>query len=147
MEDPGLTPGAAVDPLELAQARYSAFCDNGWHGIIQEDLGLLLHHAFGPSGHAYKWTNVHADSAWIMHPRKGSKAAAHNKYPSYGIDELNSPKQRDALAKASNLGLVLLFMPCLNRAGYIGCATLEHLSTVIRDDIMMLAFPFCNYKE
>eukprot|EP00959_Pyramimonas_sp_CCMP1952_P015934 336886-Pyramimonas_sp.AAC.1 len=67
MEDPGLTPGNDIDPLELAQARYSAFCggrlisiflsDNGWRSLVQEDLGLLLHHAFGPSGHAYKWTN------------------------------------------------------------------------------------------
>eukprot|EP00959_Pyramimonas_sp_CCMP1952_P430779 9021739-Pyramimonas_sp.AAC.1 len=64
-----------------------------------------------------------------MHPRKGSTAAMHKKYPSYGTDELNSPQQRDALAKASNVGLVPPFMPCLNRAEYIGGATLEHLST------------------
>eukprot|EP00959_Pyramimonas_sp_CCMP1952_P020827 439287-Pyramimonas_sp.AAC.1 len=115
MEDPGLTPGAAVDPLELAKAKYSAFCggrlvaallsDSGWHGIIQEGSGLLLHHAFGPSGHAYRWTNLYTGSTWIMHPRKGSKAAPHKKYPSYGSDELNSPQQRDALARASNVGL------------------------------------------
>eukprot|EP00959_Pyramimonas_sp_CCMP1952_P156639 3275691-Pyramimonas_sp.AAC.1 len=64
-----------------------------------------------------------------MHPRKGPKPAAHKKYPRHGIDELNGPQQRDALAKASNVGLVPLFMPCLNRAEYIGGATLEHLST------------------
>eukprot|EP00959_Pyramimonas_sp_CCMP1952_P110126 2304218-Pyramimonas_sp.AAC.1 len=65
--DPGLTPGNDIDPLELEQAKYSAFCggrlistllsDNGCHSLVQEDLALLLHHAFGPSGHAYKWTN------------------------------------------------------------------------------------------
>eukprot|EP00959_Pyramimonas_sp_CCMP1952_P117083 2447449-Pyramimonas_sp.AAC.1 len=38
-------------------------------------------------------------------------------------------------------------MPCLNRAEYIGGAALEHLSTVLRGDIMMWAFSFCNYKE
>eukprot|EP00959_Pyramimonas_sp_CCMP1952_P058417 1220260-Pyramimonas_sp.AAC.1 len=100
-----------MDPLELAQAIYSALCggrmvsallsESGWHGIKQEDLGMLFHHVFGLSGHAYKWSNLHADSTWIMH-KKGSKAAPRNKYPGYGIDELNSPHQRDALAKASN---------------------------------------------
>eukprot|EP00959_Pyramimonas_sp_CCMP1952_P414699 8688800-Pyramimonas_sp.AAC.1 len=69
---------------------------------MQEDLGLLRHHAFGPSGHAYKWANLHADSTWIMHPKKGPKTAKHKKYPSHGIDELKSPQKRDALAKASN---------------------------------------------
>eukprot|EP00959_Pyramimonas_sp_CCMP1952_P378505 7929029-Pyramimonas_sp.AAC.1 len=29
----------------------------------------------------------------------------------------------------------------------MGGATLEHLSTIIRDDIMMWAFLFGNYKE
>eukprot|EP00959_Pyramimonas_sp_CCMP1952_P020615 435091-Pyramimonas_sp.AAC.1 len=38
-------------------------------------------------------------------------------------------------------------MPCLNRAECIGGATLEHLSTAIRDYIMMWAFSFGNYKE
>eukprot|EP00959_Pyramimonas_sp_CCMP1952_P348076 7290683-Pyramimonas_sp.AAC.1 len=49
--DPGFTPGNEIDPLELAQAKYSAFCggrlvspllsDSAWHSLIQEDLGLL----------------------------------------------------------------------------------------------------------
>eukprot|EP00959_Pyramimonas_sp_CCMP1952_P197211 4124204-Pyramimonas_sp.AAC.1 len=64
-----------------------------------------------------------------MHPKKGSKAPTYKKYPTRGIDELSSPQKRDVLAKASNVGLVPLFMPCLNRAGCIGGATLEHLST------------------
>eukprot|EP00959_Pyramimonas_sp_CCMP1952_P321563 6728908-Pyramimonas_sp.AAC.1 len=65
--DPGMTPGNDVGPFELDHAKYSVFCggrlvstllsDNGRHSLVQEDLGLLLHHAFGPSGHAYKWTN------------------------------------------------------------------------------------------
>eukprot|EP00959_Pyramimonas_sp_CCMP1952_P349444 7322060-Pyramimonas_sp.AAC.1 len=38
-------------------------------------------------------------------------------------------------------------MPCLNRAEYMGGATLEQLSTMIRDDIMMWAFCFGKYKE
>eukprot|EP00959_Pyramimonas_sp_CCMP1952_P361251 7565638-Pyramimonas_sp.AAC.1 len=54
-----------------------------------------------------------------MH-KKGSKANPHKKYPGHGIDEFNSPQQRDALAKASNVGLVPLFMPCLNAAGVHG---------------------------
>eukprot|EP00959_Pyramimonas_sp_CCMP1952_P279409 5841507-Pyramimonas_sp.AAC.1 len=37
-------------------------------------------------------------------------------------------------------------MPCHNRAEYIVGATLEHLSTVIRDDIILWAFSFGNYK-
>eukprot|EP00959_Pyramimonas_sp_CCMP1952_P238390 4981560-Pyramimonas_sp.AAC.1 len=54
--DPGLTPDTDIDPLELERAKYSAFCggrlvsillsDNGLHSLVQEDLGLLLHHAF-----------------------------------------------------------------------------------------------------
>eukprot|EP00959_Pyramimonas_sp_CCMP1952_P306195 6408082-Pyramimonas_sp.AAC.1 len=38
-------------------------------------------------------------------------------------------------------------MPCLNRAECMGGATLEHLSAIIRDDIMMWVFSFGNYKE
>eukprot|EP00959_Pyramimonas_sp_CCMP1952_P223838 4680417-Pyramimonas_sp.AAC.1 len=85
--DPGLTPGPDIDPLELAQAKYSAFCggplvstllsDNGWYSFVQEDLGFLLHHAFGPSGRACKWANLCTDSTWIMQPKKGSKGAKH----------------------------------------------------------------------
>eukprot|EP00959_Pyramimonas_sp_CCMP1952_P436809 9146151-Pyramimonas_sp.AAC.1 len=81
-----------------------------------------------------------------MHPKKGSKAAKHKKYPIHGTDELNSPRKRDHLAKVSNVGLVPLFMPCHNRAECMGGATLEHLSTITRDDIMMWAFSFGNYK-
>eukprot|EP00959_Pyramimonas_sp_CCMP1952_P382366 8012131-Pyramimonas_sp.AAC.1 len=75
-----------------------------------------------------------------MHPKKGSTAAKHKTYPSHGIDELNSPQKRDVLATASNVGLVPLFMSCLNRAECMRGATLEHLSTIIRDDILMWAF-------
>eukprot|EP00959_Pyramimonas_sp_CCMP1952_P092601 1937992-Pyramimonas_sp.AAC.1 len=38
-------------------------------------------------------------------------------------------------------------MPCLNRAECMGGATLEHLPTIIRDDIMMWAFSLGNHKE
>eukprot|EP00959_Pyramimonas_sp_CCMP1952_P107692 2251779-Pyramimonas_sp.AAC.1 len=154
--NPGITPGSAIDPPELAQAKYSAFfggrlvsaflSDSGWHGIIQEDLGLLLHHAFGPSGHAYKWANLYTDSTWIMH-KKGSQTAPRKKCPGYGVDGLSSPQQRDALARASNIGLVPLFVPRLNRAEYMGGATLEHLSIFISDDIMARAFSHGNVKE
>eukprot|EP00959_Pyramimonas_sp_CCMP1952_P071697 1497576-Pyramimonas_sp.AAC.1 len=38
MEDPGLTPGAAVDPLELAQAKYSAFCGGRLVSTLLSDM-------------------------------------------------------------------------------------------------------------
>eukprot|EP00959_Pyramimonas_sp_CCMP1952_P474043 9502769-Pyramimonas_sp.AAC.1 len=38
-------------------------------------------------------------------------------------------------------------MPCLNRAEYMGGATLGHLSVFIRDDIMMWAFSYETYAE
>eukprot|EP00959_Pyramimonas_sp_CCMP1952_P087468 1830224-Pyramimonas_sp.AAC.1 len=60
---------------------------------------------------------------------KGAKGGYHNKYPGYGIDEPNSPTRRDELAKASNVGPVPLFTPCLNKAECMGGATLEHLAT------------------
>eukprot|EP00959_Pyramimonas_sp_CCMP1952_P273355 5713560-Pyramimonas_sp.AAC.1 len=71
-----------------------------------------------------------------MQPKKGAKSAKHKKYPTFGIDELNAAQKRIDLANASNTALVPLFRPCLNRAEYVGGATLEHLSTIIRDDIM-----------
>eukprot|EP00959_Pyramimonas_sp_CCMP1952_P350476 7342871-Pyramimonas_sp.AAC.1 len=61
-----------------------------------------------------------------MQAKKGAKSAKHKKYPTYGIDELNTAHKREDLAKASNVALVPLFMPCLNRAEYMGGATLEH---------------------
>eukprot|EP00959_Pyramimonas_sp_CCMP1952_P013593 286870-Pyramimonas_sp.AAC.1 len=106
-------------------------------GMVQEDLGMLLIHAFGLSGHAYNWANLYTDSTWILQKKKGAKGGYHKKYPGYGIDELNSPSRRDELAKASNAGLVPLFIPCLNKAESMGGATLEHFATMIRDDIMM----------
>eukprot|EP00959_Pyramimonas_sp_CCMP1952_P173564 3626820-Pyramimonas_sp.AAC.1 len=103
--------------LELPQVRYSAFCggrlvkallsERGWTGMVQEDLG--------PAGHAYKWTCLYTDSTWIMHKKKGDKAEDFKRY----------------------VGLVPLFIPCLNKAEHMGGATLEHLATMIRDDIMM----------
>eukprot|EP00959_Pyramimonas_sp_CCMP1952_P176661 3692448-Pyramimonas_sp.AAC.1 len=82
-----------------------------------------------------------------MQGKTGSTAKDHKRYPGYGIDELNNPKRRDELAKASHVGLAPLFMPCLNKAEYLGGATLEHLSVFIRDDIMMWALSHENYKE
>eukprot|EP00959_Pyramimonas_sp_CCMP1952_P095513 1996993-Pyramimonas_sp.AAC.1 len=61
-----------------------------------------------------------------MQPKKGAKSANHKKYPTHGIDELNNAQRREDLAKTSNVALVPLFMPCLNRAEYMGGATLEH---------------------
>eukprot|EP00959_Pyramimonas_sp_CCMP1952_P472528 9500188-Pyramimonas_sp.AAC.1 len=62
-DEPGATPGSLLDPLELPQAKYSAFCGGrlaraiiswrGWMGMVQEDFGMLLVHTFGPTGHAY----------------------------------------------------------------------------------------------
>eukprot|EP00959_Pyramimonas_sp_CCMP1952_P270688 5658755-Pyramimonas_sp.AAC.1 len=93
-----------LDPLELPQAKYNAFCggrlvkallfERGWMGIAQEDLGMLLIHAFGPAGHAYKWTNLYTGFTWIMHKTKGAKAEDYKRYPAHGIDELNSPTRR-----------------------------------------------------
>eukprot|EP00959_Pyramimonas_sp_CCMP1952_P205544 4298278-Pyramimonas_sp.AAC.1 len=71
-----------------------------------------------------------------MQPKKGTKSAKHKKYPTYCTDELNNAQKREDLAKASNVARVPLFMQCLNRAEAMGGATLEHLSTMIRDDIM-----------
>eukprot|EP00959_Pyramimonas_sp_CCMP1952_P095959 2006259-Pyramimonas_sp.AAC.1 len=71
-------------------------------GMVQEDLGMLLIHAFGPSGHAYKWINIYTDFTWFTHKKKGAKGGDHKRYPGHGIDELNSPTRRDELAKASN---------------------------------------------
>eukprot|EP00959_Pyramimonas_sp_CCMP1952_P418095 8759516-Pyramimonas_sp.AAC.1 len=82
-----------------------------------------------------------------MHPKKGAKGAKHKEYPSHGIDELNSAQKREHFAKVSNVALVPLFMPRLNRAEFMGGAPLEHLSTIIRDDIMMWAFSLGNYKQ
>eukprot|EP00959_Pyramimonas_sp_CCMP1952_P453183 9467820-Pyramimonas_sp.AAC.1 len=61
-----------------------------------------------------------------MQRKKGSTANQHKRYPGYGMDELNSPQRRDELAKASHVGLMPLFTPCLNKAEYMGGATLEH---------------------
>eukprot|EP00959_Pyramimonas_sp_CCMP1952_P178939 3740768-Pyramimonas_sp.AAC.1 len=75
-----------------------------------------------------------------MHKKKGSTAKYHKRYPGYGIDELNNPKRRDELAKASHVGLIPLFMPCLDKAEYLGGATLEHLAndTPIGPDLILL---------
>eukprot|EP00959_Pyramimonas_sp_CCMP1952_P444869 9315124-Pyramimonas_sp.AAC.1 len=61
-------------------------------------------------------------------------------YPGYGIDKLNSPTRRGELAETSNGGLVPLVVPCLSRSERMMGAALEHLATMVPDDIMMWAF-------
>eukprot|EP00959_Pyramimonas_sp_CCMP1952_P342217 7169814-Pyramimonas_sp.AAC.1 len=50
---------------------------------------MLLVHAFGPTGHAYKWTNLYTYSTWVMQKQGRDRAKNSKSYPGYGADELN----------------------------------------------------------
>ena len=140
-----------ADPMVLPNAKYNAFAggnylraclsDDGWQGIVQEDFGHCFLHAFGPDGHAAKWVSVFSDSSSCMNKTPMNSMST----PLTGVDQLCCHANRTQLASETDACWVPVCHPYIAKWEMQKGATLEHLATWARDDVMLWAFSYPDY--
>ena len=148
--------GVGCDPRDMLNSgeeycRFSAFSSGGWlrsvlspqgwTAMAQEDFGLSLIHAFGPKGKAAKWFAVFSDSSCCVHSSRRTQANT----PFDMVDDLCNHYRRISIGRQSHLDVVPMMVPYPTLYKYEMGATMETLSSWVRDEMFMWALPYDDY--